>query len=158
MKAISRILIFSMLHLCWLTSYGWAEMINTPALQPDSQARISRQLLLDLLHRREVVRELTRQGITREEAAARINSLTDEELAALINQANRLPAGGNDHTGTSDTVVVLTLIPLIILGIVLLIGLVKMIFFSKDRSASHEKGSAPSPSAIECDPGMEACP
>jgi len=28
-KTISQILIFAMLHLCWLTSYGYAEMIPT---------------------------------------------------------------------------------------------------------------------------------
>jgi hypothetical protein len=28
MNIISHILIVGMIHLCWLTSYGWAEMVN----------------------------------------------------------------------------------------------------------------------------------
>ena len=95
MKTISRILILAMLHLCWLTSYGYAEMIPTEsAIEQPSQVETDRQRILDLLNREEVVIELEKYGISKEEAAVRINSLTDEEVAALTTEIDRLPAGG----------------------------------------------------------------
>jgi hypothetical protein len=56
-KTISRILILAMMfHLCWLTSYGWAEMVPTESTT-QSQVQDDRQRILDLLVRQEVVME-----------------------------------------------------------------------------------------------------
>ena len=81
-----------MLHLCWLTSYGYAEMIPTESTA-QSQVETDRQRILDLLDRQEVVDELEKYGISKVEATARINSLSDEEVAALATEIDRLPAG-----------------------------------------------------------------
>ena len=51
-KTISRILILAMLHLCWLSSYGYAEMVPTESV---AQSQDERQRLLDLLDRQEVI-------------------------------------------------------------------------------------------------------
>jgi Family of unknown function (DUF6627) len=90
-KIISRILIIAMLHLCWLTSYGYAEMVPTEsAVQiPDDRQRI-----LDLLDRQEVIDELEKYGISKVEAVARINSLTDEEVTEIAGKLDELPEGG----------------------------------------------------------------
>jgi Family of unknown function (DUF6627) len=90
-KTISQILVIAMLHLCWLTSYGYAEMVPTEsAVQP----QVDRQRLLDLLNRQEVVEELGKYGITKVEAVARINSLTDEEVTEIAGKLDELPEGG----------------------------------------------------------------
>jgi hypothetical protein len=92
-KTISRILILAMLHLCWLTSYGYAETIPTEsAVQP--QIQDDRQRLLDLLDRQDVVEELEKYGISTVEAVARINSLTDEEVTMIAGKLDELEAGG----------------------------------------------------------------
>jgi hypothetical protein len=41
-KTISRILILAMLHLCWLTSYGYAEIVPTESAN-QSQYQDDRQ-------------------------------------------------------------------------------------------------------------------
>ena len=47
-----------MLHLCWITSYGYAEMVPTESAV---QSQDDRQRLLDLFDRQEVIEELVTQ-------------------------------------------------------------------------------------------------
>ena len=92
-KTISHILIFAMLHLCWLTSYGYAEIVPTEsATQP--QVQDDRQRILDLFDREDVVDELEKYGISKVEAVARINSLTDEEVTKIAGKLDELLEGG----------------------------------------------------------------
>jgi len=69
----------------------------------ESQIRqgIDRQFLLDALQRKEVRQELERYGVSRVEAAARINSLTDEEVAAISEKIKEMASGGR-HTFPHD--------------------------------------------------------
>jgi len=90
-KTISQILIFAVLHLCWLTSYGYAEMLPTESAV---QTQTDRQRILDLMDRREVVDELEKYGISKMEAVARINSFTDGEVTVIAGKLDALPAGG----------------------------------------------------------------
>jgi Family of unknown function (DUF6627) len=92
-KTISQILILAMLHLCWLTSYGYAEMVPTESAV-QSQVQDDRQRLLNLLDRQEVVEELQKYDISKVEAVARINSLTDEEVTKIAGKLDELEAGG----------------------------------------------------------------
>ena len=84
-----------MFHLCWLTSFGYAEMIPTEsAAQSQEQINTDRQRILDLLDRQEVIDELEKYGISKVEAVARINSLTDEEVTEIAGKLDELPEGG----------------------------------------------------------------
>ena len=47
------------------------------------------------MDRQEVIDEFEKYGISKVEATARINSLTDEEIAALVKDIDSVPAGGN---------------------------------------------------------------
>ncbi len=95
-KAMSVLLVLSMVHLCWLTSYGWAEMMKTQeVLNQETQIKITREMLIDALNREEVLDQLEQYGISRVEAAARINSLTDEEVTEIAGKLGQLPSGGN---------------------------------------------------------------
>jgi Family of unknown function (DUF6627) len=108
MKTISRILIFAMLHLCWLTSYGYAEMVPTESAA-QFQIQDDRQRLLDLLGRQEVVDELGKYGISKVEATARINSLTDEEITKIAGKLDELQEGGQGE-GLYDALLALPII------------------------------------------------
>ena len=77
-KLISVLLTAAMLNLCWLTSYGWAEMVSTRETPP----QITREMLIDALNRKDVQGQLEQYGISQVEAVVRINSLTDEEISA----------------------------------------------------------------------------
>ena len=50
--------------------------------------------ILDLMNRREVVDEFEKYGISKMEATARINSLTDEEVTQIAGKLDGLPAAG----------------------------------------------------------------
>ena len=129
LKFVSRILIFALLHLCWLASYGWAEMVPTESTvqsEEDSPVQSDRQRLFDLLQRERVQKTLHRYGISQEEAVARINSLSDQELSEVAGKLDRLKAGGHDAYGYDDDdddwILELTLI-------ILLIGLIAVAYF-----------------------------
>ena len=165
-KVISRILILAMLHLCWLTSYGYAEMVPTESANP-SQYQDDRQRILDLLDRQEVANELEKYSISKVEASARINSLTDEEVTEIAANLGELPAGGaqrvcrtNEGYGpcesSFDGGAVLAVIGILVLLFVL-------IFYwlrgkNKVDSPTSKKGTYSEPVVEEdCDPGFESC-
>ena len=155
LKTISRILILATLHLCWLTSYGYAEMVPTESAN-QLQVQDDRQRILDLLDRQEVIDELQKYGVSKVEAVARINSLTDEELSTLANKMSRLPAGGATgpaagiEEGDFDAGQALGVILLIVLGVVLFVWFLLSLF-------DTDKGFVSSPVEEDCDPGMESC-
>jgi Family of unknown function (DUF6627) len=128
-KPISRILILTMLHLCWLTSYGYAEMIPTESV---NQVQNDRQRLLDLLDRQEVIDELEKYSISKVEAVARINSLTNEEVAALATKIDRLPEGGEPY---GEAAILAVFIAFYIVG-VLLKGMVCLVTIFSDYCES----------------------
>ena len=118
MKTISHILIIAMIHLCWLTSYGWAEMVGTQAsLKHQPQVQVVRQQLLDLLNRQDVFDELDKYGISKKETVARIKSLTGEEIIELSHHIESLPAGGYDPFSFILVVIyAVTLYPIMVIG------------------------------------------
>jgi hypothetical protein len=70
-------------------------MVSTEStIEQPSTSNTDRQRLLILLDRQEVIDELGKYGISKVEAVARINSLSDEEVTALVAEIDRLPAGG----------------------------------------------------------------
>jgi hypothetical protein len=110
-KTISQILILAMLHLCWLTSYGYAEMVPTESAN-QSQYQDDRQRILDLLDRQDVVDELGKYGINKVEAVTRINSLTDEEVTQIAGKLDELSEGGGSSK-TMGFIILLFLYPLV---------------------------------------------
>ena len=93
-QSLVGFLILAMFHLCWLTSYGWAEMVAADAVS-QNEIQNPRQRLLDLLNREEVQQELEKHGLSQVEAIARVHSLTDDEVTAMVEKIDQLPAGGN---------------------------------------------------------------
>ena len=166
MKIISRILILAMFHLCWLTSYGWAEIVSTDSAV-QSQVQYDRQRILDLLNRQEVVDELEAYGINKVEAVARINSLTDEEVTEIAGKLDELPPRGFANALLAAALLALFL-ALYIPG--LLIKTIECIFsdceekgglayvfrpiWADPRTSNNEEDDL---EQEECDPGMESC-
>ncbi len=165
-----------MIHLCWLTSYGWAEMVPTEsATEQPSQDDTSRKRILDLMDRSEVLDEFEKYGISKVEATARVNSLTDEEVTKIAGRLDELPAAGLFNFGKScvkqngqpvagdcdsdsgDAGVVLAVI-----GIIILVGLLIYWLLSSNKgevySPSSNEGPTSEPVVEEdCDPGFESC-
>ena len=165
-----------MLHLCWLTSYGYAEMVPTESgIEQSSTSNTDRQHILDLLDRQEVADELEEYGITKIEATARINSLTDEEVMEIAGRLDELPEGGFSNSGCHRVIVNGRVVSessgcdspdagavLAVIGIIILVVLLIYWLFSRNKaevySPSSEEGPATEPVVEEvCDPGFESC-
>ena len=73
-------------------------MIPTESVN-QSQTQDDRQRLFDLLDRQEVIEELEKYGISKVEAVARINSLSDEEILTINNKLSQFPSGGQAIPG-----------------------------------------------------------
>ena len=95
-KIISVFLSTALLNLCWMTSFGWAEIaVIDSAVAVSMQNAADREKIRALLNREEVQQQLKTYGISHEEALARINSLTDEEVIEIAGKLDQLPAGGS---------------------------------------------------------------
>ena len=92
-------LIFSLLVSTFSTTAFAAKNIATDQLIEDSLRLQERQDLRDFLDRDEVRRQMISLGVDPEEALARIDSYSDDEIRHLTGQLDALPAGG-DALGT----------------------------------------------------------
>lgn len=99
-KFISGFLILVLLNLCWVSPFAWAEMVATDAVaQSQTETSNPRQRLLVLLKREDISHQLQQHGISQVEAVARINSLADDEITAVIEKIDQLPPGGHYSGG-----------------------------------------------------------
>lgn len=80
-----------------------AAMIGTEIMLAQDRNPDTRVYFRDLLSRNDIKRELVLLGIDPDEARARIENLTDEELATIAPSLTNFPAGGD---GTGFAVVV----------------------------------------------------
>ena len=88
-----------------------AGMIGTEGVAPASQER---QRVKDLIARPEVAKKLEALGVMPQDAASRVDALTDDEVHALATRIDSLPAGG-----MSDTNWLLVIIAVLVLIIAL---------------------------------------
>jgi hypothetical protein len=93
-----------------------AAMVDTGEILKQSQYDLSRKSINSFLDRSEVQNYLVAWGVSPEEAKARIDSLTDEEIENIASRIDRLPAGG-DGLGTIVGAALLIFIILLITDI-----------------------------------------
>jgi hypothetical protein len=70
-----------------------AAIVSTSDLVATEQSKISREYLLNSLEREEVRTALTSQGVDLEMAKQRVANMTDEEVRALNQKMDEMPAG-----------------------------------------------------------------
>lgn len=76
-----------------------AAVVGTAEVIAQERAALDRQGLLDLLERQDVRDRLVAAGVDPQQAAARVATLTEEEVRQLAGQFADLPAGGSDVVG-----------------------------------------------------------
>ena len=91
-----------------------AAMIGTEIMLVQDRNADTRVYLRDLLSRNDIKRELVLLGIDPDEARARIESLTDEELATITSSLADFPAGGD---GTGFAVILFMVIMLVAIAV-----------------------------------------
>jgi hypothetical protein len=95
-KPVSLLLTILMLLITAPYESALAVMIGTETVLDVAKAQEARDYLNGVLARVDVKNELTAQGIDPEEAKARLDSLSDAEVAQLAGKIRQLPAGGGD--------------------------------------------------------------
>ena len=70
-----------------------AAIVSTSDLVATEQFKVDREYLLNSLEREEVRTALTSQGVNLEMAKQRVSSMTDEEVRALNQKMDEMPAG-----------------------------------------------------------------
>ena len=87
-----------------------AGMIGTPAGGESERERVKA-----LLERPEVAAELERQGVTAQEAKARVGAMSDAEASALAGRIDAMNAGGQRLSGRDLLLIGLLVVLLILL-------------------------------------------
>ena len=143
MKTISWVLVMALLNLCWVSSTAWAKMIETDAvLHPEAQ--MDRERLRDVMDRKELQEQFEQYGISNAEIQTRIDSLTDEEVATLLDKIDQIPEGGYAETAIFTFFVVVAGIALVIIiagGIIFGIVLLRSAFKSSPKNTGGETKS-----------------
>ncbi|MCF6338005.1 MAG: PA2779 family protein [Gammaproteobacteria bacterium] len=110
---ISSLLLMFVSMTCFLPA-AQATMIGTGQIMGHSQAQQDRTHVKALLNRTELAAQLKNAGVDPVQLQARVDALTDEEVALLADQLDQLPAGSG-ILGTA-LVVFLVLLATDILG------------------------------------------
>lgn len=105
-RFISRVLIACMIVLPFHANAG---MIGTEQVVSAVQAAAARDQVVSLIERSDVSRQLQAYGLTPENAKARVNALTNSEVAQLAAQLDSAPAGANS-TGAILLILVVVLV------------------------------------------------
>ena len=113
-KPISLFLAILFLMVPVLQQTVSAAMIGTEVMLAAGRNPDTRVYLRDLLSRTDIKRELVLLGIDPDEAQARVESLSDEELATIAPVLADLPAGGD---GTGFAVILFAVIMLVAIAV-----------------------------------------
>ncbi len=82
--------------MVWVPTCVQAEMLSTQkALQTLSQNASNRERLTAMVLRKEVQAQLQEFGVSGTEALSRVNSMTDDEVASVIDQIDQYASGGD---------------------------------------------------------------
>ena len=108
-----------------------AAMVGTETILQavDADADAARERVLQFIQREDVVDRFEMWGVAADEAQARIDTMTDEEVTRLAAQIDQLPAGG-DVLGFILAVALISFITLLVLDIM---GITDIFTFIKKR-------------------------
>ncbi len=94
-KPIACLVILALSAFTIISAPAHAVMVSTAEILKQKQQDLTRERLHMLLYRSEVRKHLEGWGVNPEEAKARIDSLTDQEIAEIAARIDQLPAGGD---------------------------------------------------------------
>ena len=108
-RLTSRLLIVSMLGLGLPMQSVHAGLVGTDGVAASANSEAGRDRIRAFLDREDVRKELQKQGIDANDAKARVNALTDEEVQKVAGRLDKVPAGG-DIIGVLFAVFVILLV------------------------------------------------
>ena len=126
-KSIAVLVILALSTFSIISAPAQAAMVNTAEILKQSKHNFDRDRINTFLSRSEVQKYLVARGINPEEAKARTDSLTDQEIEKIVAGIDQLPAGG----GALGTIVGAALVIFLILLITDILGLTDIFYFVK---------------------------
>ena len=127
-RTIARVLVVSLCALGLPIPAAQAELVATDRVETSRQGQLpARELLGSLLDRTEVRAALEQHGVSADDAKARVNALSDDEVERLAARFDSLPAAGNGF----ETVLVVGLIVFIVLLVTDILGFTKVFSFTR---------------------------
>jgi hypothetical protein len=126
-KPLAILLVMTFVSLTMVGTQAQAALVGTSQIIDQSYQEVDRDRLRTFLDRAEVRYQLEALGVDRDIARARIDSLTNEEVADIVDRLDQLPAGGDGF----GTLVGAALLVFIILLITDLLGLTDIFPFVK---------------------------
>lgn len=126
-RFISPILIISMLSMSIWVPNAQATLITTEQIAGHQTAQQDRERVRAFFDREDVKAQLQARGVSSEAAKARVDALTDNEVASIAGHIDSLPAGGDVFGGLIGALVFI----FIVLLITDILGLTKVFSFTK---------------------------
>jgi len=93
-----------------MATVAQAEMISTDAAIQKYSSQYDRAFLLSEIERKEIRDEIIRLGVDPNEAEARLQALSDAEVASILTQMEKENAGGDGVIGVLFTVFIILLV------------------------------------------------
>jgi len=128
-KSVAILVIIALSTFSIISTPAHAAMVSTAEILKQSQNNDSRDRLHMFFNRSEVQKHLVAWGINPEEAKARVDSLSDQEIEKIAVRINQLPAGGGDL----GTIVGAALLIFIVLLITDILGFTDVFPFVKSK-------------------------
>ena len=117
-KSVAILVIIALSTFSIISTPAHAAMVSTAEILKQSQNNDSRDRLHMFFNRSEVQKHLVAWGVNPEEAKARVDSLTDQEIEEIRDRIDQLPAGG----GALGTIVGAALVIFIVLLLTDILG------------------------------------
>ena len=127
-KSIAVLVIIALSTFSIISAPAHAVMVNTAEILKWNQHNFACERINMFLDRSEVQKHLVAWGVSPDEAKARVNCLTDQEIEKISAQINQFPAGG-----ALGTVVGAALIIFIVLLITDILGFTNVFTFVKSK-------------------------
>jgi len=127
-RNIARILVVSVCSLGLPVPVAQAELVATDRIEGAGQAWLpARERLGSLLDRTDVRAALERHGVSADDARARVNALSDDEVERVAARFDSLPAAGNGF----ESVLWIGFLVFVILLVTDILGFTKVFSFTR---------------------------
>ncbi|HYU69740.1 MAG TPA: PA2779 family protein [Burkholderiales bacterium] len=127
-RTIECVLVVSLCTLGLPIPAAQAELVATDRVETTRQGQLSaREVLGSLFDRADVRAALERHGVSADDAKARVNALSDEEVERLAARFDSLPAAGNGF----ESALWLGVLVFLILLVTDILGFTKVFSFTR---------------------------
>lgn len=106
---IAKVLAVSILSTSCFAPMAQAALVGTETVISQQQVQDNRTRLNEVLQRDDLTAKLQAAGVSPADVQARVDLLSDQEVATLVDQFDQLPAGG-DFLGVAVFIFVVLLI------------------------------------------------